>query len=52
VVGHEAPAEDLEAAVVAVVLEEGQVCAAVVVDEEDVLAVVATLSDVVGDVGD
>lgn len=47
VVGHEAVAEDGDAGRGAVVAEEVEVDAAVVVGEEDVLVVVAALGDVV-----
>ena len=52
VIGHQAPAENLQAVFVGVFFEQGKIDPAVVIDEEDVLPVIAPLCDVVRDIRD
>jgi hypothetical protein len=52
VIVHQAIAEDGDAVAGALVSEESQVCAAVVIDEEDVLAIVAPLGEMMWKIGD
>src|SRR5579862_2875932 len=51
VVGHDAPAENAHARVLAVVVEEVQVGVATCLGEKDIGAIDASLGDVVGDFG-
>jgi hypothetical protein len=51
-VGHEAPTEDSEVVLLGVLMEQVEVAGAVLVGEEDMLAVVAPLGDVMRHSGD
>ncbi len=52
VIGHEAIAEDFYAVAAALVGEKFEILPAIVIDEENVLAIVAALGEVVGKIGD